>query len=189
VPPIPGVYANGLNANSNEDNNDKQSRILSANVSFGVNAFADESKLSKDVAVVGGGDVGAEIGIFLARAGHNVTIVEMRNMLAADAPPIFYRSVIQDICAKQERLNIVLNAKCTKIESDGVTIAKTDGSQPAEQKILAGSIVLSAGMKSKLDDALKFYGSAQIFELIGDCETAGNVQKAVRSAFAAAVRL
>ena len=52
--------------------------------------------------------------------------------------------------------------------------------------IPADSVVLAAGMRPNLDAALALWDASYEFKLIGDCMQAGNVQKAVRSAFSAA---
>jgi 2,4-dienoyl-CoA reductase-like NADH-dependent reductase (Old Yellow Enzyme family)/thioredoxin reductase len=163
VPNIPGVDGNA--------------------VVFAAEALERESSLDEHVAVIGGGDVGAETGLYLAERGHRVTILEMRGMLAADAAPVFYRSVLQDLCAKQSGLDTILNARCVGIYEDGVAYVGADG---VERKVTADSVVLAVGTKSKTDDALKFYGSTGRFHMIGDCESSGNVQKSIRSAFAIA---
>lgn len=152
-------------------------------VTFAADAFERESSLAERVAIIGGGDVGAEAGLYLAERGHCVTVLEMRGMLAADAAPVFYRSVLQDICAKQSGLDIILNARCVGIDADGVAYV---GADDAEHRVAAGSVVLAVGTKARTDDALRFYGSAGRFHLIGDCESAGNVQMSIRSAFAIA---
>ena len=58
-----------------------------------------------------------------------------------------------------------------------------------EKTINADSVVVSAGRRPRLDEALEFYGSANRFFLIGDCRAPGNVHKCMRTAFATASQL
>ena len=87
---------------------------------------------------------------------------------------------------KLPNFKYILKARCSGIEGDKVTYIDADGKEHA---IEAGSVVISVGMKPKDDLALGFYGSADRFFVIGDCEVAGNVQKAIRSAFSTASML
>ena len=156
------------------------------NVVFAEDVFGKASSLAENVVVIGGGETGVEAGMHLAENGHQVTVLEMRDMLAADAPPVFYRSVFQDAWEKLENFGYILNARCTGITADGVAYIDTDG---AEQSIKAGSVVIAVGTKARTDEAWKFFGSAGRFYTIGDCNTVGNVQKSMRSAFSIASTL
>jgi len=79
-----------------------------------------------------------------------------------------------------------VKARCQSIGANEVTYTDADG---AEHAIEAGSVVIAVGMKPKNDLALKFAGAADRFFIIGDCNVAGNVQKAMRSAFSTASML
>jgi pyruvate/2-oxoglutarate dehydrogenase complex dihydrolipoamide dehydrogenase (E3) component len=63
-----------------------------------------------------------------------------------------------------------------------------------EKSVRADSVIVSAGRKPRLEEAMKFAGSAKRFFIIGDCDTQADVvrkgiRKAIRSAFAAASKL
>ena len=64
-----------------------------------------------------------------------------------------------------------------------MTYVDTEGK---EHHVEAGSVVIAVGMKAKHDEAMRFYGAGGRFFMIGDCNVAGNIQKAVRSAFGTA---
>jgi hypothetical protein len=55
-----------------------------------------------------------------------------------------------------------------------------------EKSIEADSVVVSAGRKSRKDEALKFYGLAERFFIIGDCDAVGFLPAVCRTAYAAA---
>jgi hypothetical protein len=107
----------------------------------------------------------------------------MGDMLAPNAPPIHYYSMLKEAREKIENFRSIVRARCTGIEDGRVDYEDAEG---VKHSIEAGSVVLSVGVKPKNDLAMKFYGVADRFYMIGDCEVAGNVQKAMRSAFSAA---
>ena len=51
------------------------SGVNSKNVCNVMDVYAKEKELGKDVVFMGSGEFGAETGIFLANAGHNVTML------------------------------------------------------------------------------------------------------------------
>ena len=83
-------------------------------------------------------------------------------------------------------LKCIVKAPCKSIGADEVTYTDADGK---EHTVKAGSVVLAVGMKPNNNLALKFADAADRFFIIGDCNAAGNVQKAMRSAFSTASTL
>jgi NADPH-dependent 2,4-dienoyl-CoA reductase/sulfur reductase-like enzyme len=143
-------------------------------------------QLGENVVVIGGGEVGVEAGMNLAGKGHNVTVLEMRKELAMDTTMIHYRSMFQQAWEAIPTFKGICNATVTGITAAGVTYRDEAGE---EHLIPAQSVVVSAGMKAKQQEALSFYGSAKRFYYIGDCKQTATVQQAMRSAFAAASQI
>lgn len=144
---------------------------------------ARENELADEVVIIGGGEIGVETGIHLAQLGKKVTVVEMRSTLAADTTVIHFKSMLIDAWEREENFNYVVNATCKRIEEDGVVYADKDG---VEHKIPAGSVVMSAGMVPESDKAIELGKGGKVIRLVGDCAGAGNLQKVMRSAYAAA---
>ena len=164
VPPIPGIDGD--------------------NVFYAADIYGNEQALAEAVVVVGGGEVGVETGLHLAEKGHDVTLLEMLDQLAPDATPgLHYRDLLLGALEEQKRFTYILNARCTAISKEGVSYRDMDG---AEHSIQAGSVVIAAGMQPKSDEALAFFGAADRCLMIGDCDTVGSVQEAMRSAFSIA---
>jgi pyruvate/2-oxoglutarate dehydrogenase complex dihydrolipoamide dehydrogenase (E3) component len=155
------------------------------NVVLAKDVFGSEDALKENVVVIGGGEVGVETGMHLAEKGHKVTVLEMANMLAREAVPIHYYSMFREAWEKLENFKAIVNARCNGIGADKVTYIDADGK---EQSIKADSVVIAVGMKPK-HDALNFYGAGDRLFMIGDCNAAGDVQRAMRSAFSAASML
>ena len=166
VPPIPGVDG--------------------ANVMTGVSVLGNEDQVKGEVVVIGGGEVGVDTGLHLAELGHKVTVIEMTDMLARTAVPIHFYSVLMAQCRDEKNFNSILNARVTGISGDKVTYADKDG---VEHEIHADTVVLSSGMEPKQGEALDLNISGVQLTLIGDCNLASDIQRAMRSAYGAAVML
>ena len=72
------------------------------------------------------------------------------------------------------------------IEEDGVRYTDHKGES---HKLPTAAALLAIGTKARSDEAFALHGAAPKTLVIGDCDTAGNVQKCMRSAYAAAVML
>jgi 2,4-dienoyl-CoA reductase-like NADH-dependent reductase (Old Yellow Enzyme family)/NADPH-dependent 2,4-dienoyl-CoA reductase/sulfur reductase-like enzyme len=160
--------------------------IKGKNVFYAPDVYGNDAvlgKLGKNIVIIGGGEVGVETGMYLAQKGHEVTVLEMLNLLASTAVPLHFYTMFKAAWEKEKNLKPIVNARCTGIRADKVTYVDANG---VEHNIKADSVVISAGMKSKNDLALKFYDTSDHLHMIGDCHEVGNVQKAMRSAFSTA---
>jgi hypothetical protein len=74
-----------------------------------------------------------------------------------------------------------IEAIATRISDGKVFYRAAAGS---EKSAGADSVVIYSGLKPRMNEAMKFAGSAGQFLLLGDCTgQAGNLQKTMRSAF------
>jgi 2,4-dienoyl-CoA reductase-like NADH-dependent reductase (Old Yellow Enzyme family)/thioredoxin reductase len=140
----------------------------------------------KKAVIIGGGEVGEETGIFLARQGYDATVLEMRDMLAADSVMIHYYSMFKQAWEAEPSFHGIVNATVCGLSESIVSYQNGEGrivEAPAD------SVIVSVGMKAKTEEALLLYGTAPEFYMIGDCNTAATVQQAVRSAYATAMRI
>ncbi len=140
----------------------------------------DESKLGKTVAVLGGGLVGCETALNLARNGHSVTIIEMQDGIANDANWMHKEGMMQAF-AKVD-ITIKTGAKVSAIKENAVAIEGQDD-------VKADSIVYALGMKANTDIVDKLYGICPNTDVIGDAVRARRVASCVEEAFWAAVRI
>lgn len=162
-PPIPGVHGK--------------------NVIPAIQTVEKEPEMSHQVVVVGGGEIGVEMGLHLAKHGHQVTLLEMGPILSPESVPVHFRSLFEKAWETQEGFTYHLNARVSKIAEDGVTYIDQDGK---EQFIPAESVVLAAGMKAKQVEAMGFMDGTVRTHMIGDCNKVGCVQTAMRAAYALA---
>lgn len=151
-----------------------------------LSVYRDHTTLGKRVVVVGGAETGTETGMYLVEKGHEVVVLTRQDRLAHDATPIHYVEMVRHEWEKLEGFHYVTRATTTAISKGKVTYRDADG---AQKTIETDDIVLSGGMKPLHDEALKFYGTAERFFLVGDCREVGNVQTSIRTGFAAASQL
>jgi pyruvate/2-oxoglutarate dehydrogenase complex dihydrolipoamide dehydrogenase (E3) component len=162
VPPIPGIET-----------------VLPALKVFGV-----EDTLGTDLVVIGGGQVGCETALHLARHGKRVTILEMRDKLAPDASPTSRDELVVEI-KKEQNLTIICGAVCKAIEKMSVTYQK-DGTT---RILVTDGIILAAGMKARSVEADTFIGLTRDYVQVGDCVRPRTVEWAVKEGFYAAMNL
>lgn len=154
-----------------------------ANVIPAIDTYYAEDSVGQNVVVIGGGEIGAETGLHFAKKGRNVTVIELRDKLAADATPIHYRSLFEMEWEKEPNFHYVLNARCSGIDPDGVRYFDPAGT---EQKLTADTVILAVGMRPNTEAALALYDPSYLVHLVGDCDKVGNIQKVTRSAVGAA---
>lgn len=140
----------------------------------------------KNVVVVGGGLVGCELAIWLARNGKNITLVEVQNkLLAVNGPLCHANSDMLEKLVPFSGVKVLTSAKIIKNTEKGV-IVNVNGS---EELIEADSVVLAVGYTSEnsLYDELK-YEVADI-HLIGDARRVSNIMYAIWDAYEVASNL
>ena len=159
--------------------------IEKAEVLFYEDAFFHPEKAGQNVVIIGGGEVGCEIGLFLAQQGKKTTVLEMRDRLAADATLIHFYSMMEDAWKKEPNMTGITGAKVLRIEDKAVVYEK-DGQ---EVKLACDTIIAAAGMKAKEETARAFYGAAREYYNIGDSFAAKTVQQANRDALAVSLMI
>ena len=165
IPPIPGA--------------DK------GHVTVATDAIMHSEKIGQKVVVIGGGEVGVETGMFLAKQGKDVTVIEMRDELAADTTFMHYRSMFTAAWEAIPTFGYVLEASAKEIGDNTVTYTK-DGQ---DVTIDADSVILSVGMRAKTDEALSFYNMADEFYMVGDCKKPGTIQTTNRNVYGTAMSI
>jgi thioredoxin reductase len=168
--------------------------VKGRNVVSHMEAYGQEKKLGKNIVLLNGGDtedegeeaqIGIETGIFLAQAGHSVTVLTGRKELLRPYR-VHYPEQIIALHKRLENFSFVTEATVTGI-SDG-SVSYTDGGG-AEKTIGADAVVVSAGRQARREAALSFSDTAGRFFTIGDCNGPGSVQTSIRSAFFAASQI
>lgn len=149
-----------------------------------IETLGHEEELGSSVILIGGGQVGCETALHYAKQGKKVTVMEMQSELAPDASTTGRNELLTEIAAEPNFIPLT-GAKCVSLTATSVTYEK-DGKQ---ETITADSVVLSAGMRAKTQEADSFIGTALAFAEIGDCVRARTVEYATKEAYYAAVNL
>ena len=143
--------------------------------------FGKESALAENVVIIGGGEIGAETGLYLAQCGKKVTVLETKDLIAEEACRTHYYSMF--LAALQEypeNLKFILQAECIKISEDNVMYRDAEG---VLHTLPAGSVLLAAGLQPDVSGTEKYMNCGSQFYSIGDCGQLGNLQSAIRSGF------
>lgn len=129
-------------------------------------AYTQLDKLGHHVAVLGGGLIGCETALFLAKAGHEVTIVEMLPGIAPEANWMHKEGMMQAF-AETPSLHVRTGIRVTGID-DGKTVhaADADGN---EHIIEADSVIYALGLRSNMDAYESLFYSAPQVIAVGDC--------------------
>jgi 2,4-dienoyl-CoA reductase-like NADH-dependent reductase (Old Yellow Enzyme family)/thioredoxin reductase len=148
-----------------------------------IEVYGNEKDLGKNVVVVGGDKIGTQTGMYLAENGHTVTVLTGgKELIKAEGP----HQVI-DTYLDMKNFNFMTEVTVKGISEGKVTYLNAKGS---EKSILADSVVIYAGFKPRLDEAMRFSDSADRFFIIGDCYAVGGMVRAcTRTAFAAASQI
>lgn len=148
--------------------------------------FGSEKSLGKHVIVVGGSETGTETALYLARAGHKVTILTRRDRLATDAQFSHYYGCLEDAIRAEKEFHTITKAKTTAMTANSVTYVDADGKTVT---VTGDNVVACGGMKPLQDEAIELSGCAKRFFAIGDCNKVGNIHTCTRSAFSAAMQI
>lgn len=153
---------------------------------FGPEAFLHPERVTGDAVIIGGGEIGVECGLYLARLGHKVTILEMTGEYAREANrPHYYTTLIANVRA-EKNLTILLNARVSGITESAVEYTDGEGKTCS---VPARSVVMSAGTRARTRDGMEFYSAGDTFSMVGDCQKVGSIMEAMRTGFAAASQI
>ncbi|MBN1627351.1 MAG: FAD-dependent oxidoreductase, partial [Deltaproteobacteria bacterium] len=139
-------------------------------------------KNGKNVVVIGGGKFGLEAGVGALLDGHKVTVLASGNELVEpELRGAHNMSQQEDIYRSSPDFTSVLQATVKSINGGKVTYTDSRGS---EKSIQADSVILWNGLRPRMNEAEKFFGSADEVLLVGECTgRGGTIQRTIRSAF------
>ncbi|MDR3271380.1 MAG: FAD-dependent oxidoreductase [Peptococcaceae bacterium] len=138
------------------------------------------------VLVIGGGLVGCELSVWLARSGKQVTLVEMEgHLLALNAPLCHANLEMLERLVPFSGVQALTSAQVVKATDRGAVV-KVAGQ---EQEIAADSIVLAVGYQSENTLYATLRQDWPDIHLIGDARKVSNIMYAIWDAFELASHL
>lgn len=166
VPPIPGVDL--------------------PHVHTGIQAIEREALLGRQVAIVGAGSIGTEIGLELATlSGRDVTMIELGATWAPQGNTL-YREGLRQKLEKAATLDFLLETTCAGIEPGRVHVVGANG---AARFLPADDVVISVGMRARREQAHALYGITPETVMVGDCVQPRIIQDAVFEAYTYAMNI
>lgn len=146
-------------------------------------AFENLDSLGKDIVIIGGGTIGAELGVQLAESNKNVHILEMTDQLASNAN-ILYKYSLNEALKGDLKPNIYLESQVTSITESEVLFIKDN----MEMKVRYDNVILACGMKSR-KLSRDYYNIINNTYIVGDCKKVGKVLEATNEAYFIAANL
>lgn len=116
------------------------------------------------IAVIGGGLVGTETALYLAKQGRNVSVLEMLPGLAMQDEPLSQISILHQL--EKYHVTAMTGCKVTEVKPDGVVYTDSDGN---EKVLSADTIVSATGLQADRASAGIFENAAPKVVCIGDC--------------------
>ena len=131
--------------------------------------------LGKNVVIIGGGLVGVELSHFLSERKRNVSVLETRPVMAPEmAHPRRWRSLHQGSLSGVKFHN---NIQVVEIRKNSVVYIKDE----SECEVPADSVILAEGIEADRKLHEKFADIEVETHIIGDAESIGYIEGAVRS--------
>ena len=155
------------------------------NVIFGAELQKNDPRVGQRVVIIGGGLIGCEEGIALAREGHEVTILEMQEELCPDCGRMHRLNVLHQI-EVADTLTTATGLRCTGIDAQGVTAVDGEG---RESKFPADTVVMCAGMRPRSAEVERLSKYCAEFYVCGDASRARQIGQATRDGYDAVVNM
>jgi NADPH-dependent 2,4-dienoyl-CoA reductase/sulfur reductase-like enzyme len=156
--------------------------IKNKNVVVAASMYSEDT-IGKKVVVIGGGLVGCEEGLHLAHLGKEVTILEMLEKAAADAPYLHWLGLMREL---ENSVRLETRVKCTRITEMGVLAVNEKGE---ERFYEADTILLAVGLKSRTEMVECLRNCAPDFVVIGDCLRPATVMEAIHMGYFSAMNI
>ncbi len=140
-------------------------------------ALNDIKQVAKNVVIIGGGLVGSELALYLAKNKHNVTIVDMACDIVGGVhgvcPANYF--MLKELFTYY-KIDEQLNSCLSKITNNGVDVMTKDG----EVSIKAEQVILAIGYTQRNNLPMKLYQRyPDKVSIIGDCKKVSNIMNAI----------
>lgn len=147
-------------------------------------ALLDVGKVGHTAVIVGAGQVGVELGLWLLERGHEVTIVEATRKFMPQAH--YSDAEHAQALLRYRKGRVELGVQVRKIDGQGVDILRSDG---AQERLAADTVILATGFRSDEGIYQSFRRAFPVVYNIGDSVKSRNIYYAVHEAYELASHL
>lgn len=147
------------------------------NVATAVDVLLKRNKVGNKAVIMGGGEMGCEVAVWLAEQGKKVTIVELMRDILTDT--VFMNKAMLQKMLHDTGVNILTSTRILEITDEGINIERDS----VTQILKADTMVLAAGMKAQNELWEALYGKLPAVHAIGDCVEPRKVINAVWEAY------
>ena len=164
-----------------------------SNVLTAVQVLEEKTQTGDTIVVAGGGDVGCEVAVYLAKQDKSVAIVELRDTdfsvgsglclgMEPELRKWFYADVLPNL-----PINVIGKATFKEVTDEGLIIEDVEGGN--SRLVKGDSIIFAAGMRG--DNSIKEKIEGKVPELyeVGDCIMARQIIDAVTEAAEIALKI
>ena len=130
---------------------------------------------NKSIVIIGGGEVGCEIALWLRRKVNDVSIVEILKELMS-LEEMKYHTVVLERMLRQEGVKIYINSVAKEIDKSHVKISNSGSNL---LKLTADYIVYATGFRSPIEKINEFKNLNCEFYVIGDANQPNKIREAV----------
>jgi len=146
-----------------------------------IDLLLDKKKAGETVVVIGGGRVGCETAIWLAKQGKKVTVVEKLDELMSVDPPVprMNKMMLADLLNFHE-VNVLTNTSLLEVKNNEVVVIHKSLSR---KSLKADTVVLAVGLIPNQDLYRELKGKIHNIYLIGDSRQTRNIMGAIWDAY------
>jgi 2-enoate reductase len=143
--------------------------------------LAGKGQAGQRVVVIGGGQVGCEISLWLAQQGMGVTVVEKLNDLLIGGRPIPWmnRVMLLDLL-KFHKVDVMTNFSLLEVINKGAVVIDNDSRR---ETLPADTIIIAVGLEPQQGIYRLLHGNLTNLYLIGDAREAKNIMNAIWNAY------
>ncbi len=145
-----------------------------------VDALMGTKKVGKTVVVIGGGEVGCEVAVWLAKQGKKTTVVEILPQVLGEMH--FINKWMLEKMLREAGVTILTGSKVVRISDKGVVIQR----DAEETALKADTVVLSVGLTAQRSLAESLDNEVKSLHVIGDCVDPREIKSAIWEGYNAA---
>ncbi len=142
--------------------------------------LSGKTQVGQRVVVIGGGQVGCEISLWLSQQGKKVTVVEKLDDLLVGRPiPWMNRVMLLDLL-KFHKVDIMTNSSLSEVIDKGAVVINKDSRRDT---LPADTIIIAVGLQPEQGIYRLLQGNLTNLYLIGDAREAKNIMNAIWDAY------